>query len=73
MINDDFKANHRNKATFFSRMRKLTFPVVILLILQKSRKSIQLLLNEFGKIAQIPLVTNSAFTQVRSHGLLLLS
>ena len=67
MINENFKANHRNHPSFFSRKRKLTFPVVILLILQKSSKSIQLLLNEFCKIAKIPLVTNSAFTQARSH------
>jgi hypothetical protein len=67
LITENFKANHRNHSSFFSRMRKLTFPVVILLILQKSSKSIQLLLNEFCKIAKIPLVTNSAFTQARSH------
>ncbi len=67
MRNENFKANHRNHHSFFSRKRKLTFPVVILLILQKSSKSIQLLLNEFCKIAKIPLVTNSAFTQARSH------
>lgn len=41
--------------------------MVSLLILQKSSKSIQLLLNEFCQIAPIPLVTNSAFTQARSH------
>jgi hypothetical protein len=61
MRTENFKANHRNHHSFFSRKRKLTFPVVIWLILQKSSKSIQLLLNEFCQIAKIPLVTNSAF------------
>jgi hypothetical protein len=48
-------------------MRNTHFQCVILLILQKSRKSIQLLLNEFCKVTKIPLVINSAFTQARSH------
>lgn len=38
-----------------------------MLLLQKSAKSIQLVLNEFVKKVELPLVTSSAFTQARRH------
>jgi hypothetical protein len=68
LLNDaSFKAEHRVSPKFFTRDRKLTFIIVILLILQKSLKSLQLVLNEFfGKLAVLPIiVTASAFTQAR--------
>ena len=62
-----FKNRHRSKPQAFSRLRKLTFPVMILLILQKSLKSLQLRLNEF--FSKLPglqrVVSASAFTQAR--------
>ncbi|MCP4112968.1 MAG: hypothetical protein GY749_46815 [Desulfobacteraceae bacterium] len=69
MLNDPlFRDNHRTGSEFFTRNRKLTFVVVILLILQKSLKSLQLVLNEFfGKLAEpLVIVTASAFTQARA-------
>ena len=64
---EEFKSHHRTSPKVFLRERKLTFSLVILLILQKTMKSIQLLLNEvFGQIDLDP-ATNSAFTQARSH------
>ncbi len=67
LVDDGFKARHRTQAKYFTRMRVLTFPVVILLILQKSVKGMQLVLNEFfGKLKRLP-VSSSAFTQARSH------
>ncbi|MCP4345851.1 MAG: hypothetical protein GY795_10035 [Desulfobacterales bacterium] len=40
MLNDPlFRDNHRTGSGFFTRNRKLTFVIVILLILQKSLKS----------------------------------
>jgi len=64
---EEFKSHHRTSPKVFLRERKLTFSLVILLIMQKTMKSIPLLLNEvFGQLDLDP-VTNSAFTQARSH------
>jgi hypothetical protein len=64
---EEFKSHHRTSPKVFLRERKLTFSLVILLIMQKTMKSIQLLLNEvFGQIDLDP-ATNSAFTQARRH------
>lgn len=66
-MRDRFKASHRTEPRYFTRDRALTFPLVILLILQKSVKSMQLVLNEFyGKLNRRS-VTSSAFTQARAH------
>lgn len=42
-----FKEQHRTSRRTFSRVRKLTFSRMIILILQKSVTSIQLILNEW--------------------------
>jgi len=69
LLNDDsFKNEHRTASIFFSRKFKLDFATVILLILQKSIKPLQLVLNEFfKKLDNGVLVTKSAFTQARRH------
>lgn len=51
----------------FTRRRKLYFSLVIVLILQKSMKSLQLILNEFTLKFGLSTVTNSAFTQARAN------
>jgi len=69
LLNDDsFKNDHRTASKFFSRKFKLDFVTVVLLILQKSIKPLQLVLNEFfKKLDNGVLVTKSAFTQARRH------
>jgi len=69
LLNDDsFKSEHRTASKFFSRKYKLDFVTVVLLILQKSIKPLQLVLNEFfKKLDNCVLVTKSAFTQARRH------
>jgi hypothetical protein len=71
LLNDDsFKNEHRTASNFFSRKFKLDFVTVVLLILQKSIKPLQLVLNEFFKKLDngvLVLVTKSAFTQARRH------
>ncbi len=70
MLNDPlFRDNHRTGSGFFTRNRKLTFVLVILLILQKSLKSLQPVLNEFfGKLGEpLVTVTAGAFTQARAE------
>ena len=65
-----FVARHRRGASDFTRNRTLTFPVVFLLILQKTTKSVQRHLHEF--LAQwlaepgAPAVTPGAWTQARA-------
>jgi hypothetical protein len=69
LLNDDsFKNVSRTASKFFSRKFKLDFVTVVLLILQKSIKPLQLVLNEFfKKLDKEVLVTKSAFTQARRH------
>jgi hypothetical protein len=69
LLNDDsFKNEQSTVSKFFSRNFKLNFVTVILLILQKSIKPLQLVLNEFfKKLDNGVLVTKSAFTQARRH------
>jgi hypothetical protein len=69
LLNDDsFKNEHRTASKFFSRKYKLDFTTVLLLILQKSIKPLQIVLNEFfKKLDNGVLVTKSAFTQARRH------
>jgi len=68
LLNDDeFRCRHRKESRFFTRNRVLTFGISAMLILQKSMKSIQLILNEFTSFSDLKPVTCSAFTQARSH------
>lgn len=62
-----FKERHRTAEKYFSRERLLSFPLVVSLLIQKSAKSMQLVLNEMSHKLNMPLVTSSALTQARSH------
>lgn len=64
---EEFKARHRTKPEAFTRMRKLTFSSVMILLLQKSQKSLQLMLNEFCGKLDIEPATAGAFTQARAN------
>lgn len=69
MNQQEFKQRHVDSVSDFTRKRKLTFPRVVVLTLQKTVKSIQTHLNEFfGKLSGdnpgIP-VTDSAWCQAR--------
>lgn len=66
-----FKIRHRVNPKYFTRNRVLLFSIVLVLILQKSVKSLQLVLNEFFGALSMCLslsaltVSNSAFSQAR--------
>ena len=72
LLRADLPARHRRRPTDFVRERKLIFPLVMLLILQKSLKSLQARLHEFfgtlhpggGSVAST--VTAGAFTHARA-------
>lgn len=62
----DFISRHKRNNKDFTRDRILTFPIVFLLILQKSVKSLQLVLNELFMGNHIKsTVTSGAYTKVK--------
>ena len=66
-----FLARHRRRPQDFTRKRTFQFPVLMLLILQKSLKSLQLRLHEFTRdwtslVAPVPSGTPGAFTHARA-------
>ena len=70
LIAPDFCSRHRRRATDFTRDRVLTFPVLMLLLLQKSLKSLQAHLHEFlGQLAggaSAPGLSGGALTHARA-------
>src|SRR5215210_4823672 len=66
----NFRSCFRRKSTDFTRQRCLTFPTVVLLVLQRTSKSIQRHLNEFlaklGPEGSGRVSTPSAWTQARA-------
>ena len=72
LLRTDLVARHRRRPTDFVRERKLIFPLVMLLILQKSLQSLQARLHEvFWAVSQqgrldAPSVTAGAFTHARA-------
>jgi len=66
-----FKHRHRRDKKWFERERKLPFVLMIILILRKSAKSVQNVLNEIAPNGHPQvndlLVTASAFSQARQH------
>lgn len=70
LLAPDFCARHRRRATDFTRQCVLTFPVLMLLLLQKSLKSLQTHLQEFlGQLAggtAAPGLSGGALTHARA-------
>ena len=67
-MNDaSFKERHRTEARYFSRERVLTFKVMVMLILRKGAKSIQVMVNELLEQMGLPVVSKSAYSQARRH------
>src|SRR5437867_7943868 len=70
LCNVQFSARHRVRAEDFTRQRQLTFPIVMLFVLQKTVKSIQRHLHEFlnelagGQVFEP--VTAGAWTHARA-------
>jgi hypothetical protein len=63
---NEFKEQHRRKSSDFTRMSPLNFPTLFLILLRKSVKSIQNVLNELFLSNQLgTTVTSSAYTQAR--------
>ena len=66
MIEDqDFKGRHRARQKDFTRVRSLPFELVLVLVMRKSVKSLQNVVNEAMTWLNEPLVTASATSQAR--------
>jgi hypothetical protein len=70
IFDGEFRARHRSRAADFTRERLLTFPVVMLLLLQKTTKSVQRHLHSFFQQLRPqgnkPTVTGGGWTQARA-------
>ena len=67
LINSEaFKERHRASDQFFTRTRKLFFSLLIIVILRKSVKSMQLILNELTTELETESVSAAAFTKARA-------
>lgn len=64
---EEFKDRHRTDPRHFSRTRTLTFEVVLMFILQKGVRALQLALNEVLLKLNLPLVSKSAYSQARQN------
>ncbi|MCB1767577.1 MAG: hypothetical protein KDJ22_16215 [Candidatus Competibacteraceae bacterium] len=64
----DFKNRHRVNDQAFTRVRCLSFAAVLVLILRKSVKSLQNVVNEATTWLMMAPVTASAFSQARRCG-----
>lgn len=60
-----FESRHKTSKEAFSRDRKLSFNIVAVLLLRKSVKSLQIVLNDFCKQLGLQKVSASAFSQAR--------
>jgi hypothetical protein len=61
--NEDFKGRHREREKDFTRVRSLPFALVLLM--RKSMKSLQNVVNDVMTWLNEPLVTASAYSQAR--------
>ena len=70
LVDPSFGSRHRRRPTDFTRQCVLTFPVLMLLLLQKSLKSLQAHLHEFlaqlAEGAHAPSLSGGAFTHARA-------
>jgi hypothetical protein len=66
LLDDEgFKSRHRASDQAFTRVRCLPFAIVLVLILRKSVKSLQNVVNEAMAWLRVAPVTASAFSQAR--------
>jgi hypothetical protein len=64
VLSEEFLLRHRKETTSFTRQRKLPFSTVLALVLRKSVKSLQVILNEWCRDTE-ETITASALSQAR--------
>lgn len=65
ILSDELKNQGRMNIKNFVRERVLTFPVLVLFLINLAKKSLQVSLNEFCKVADLLSVTKQAFSKAR--------
>jgi hypothetical protein len=66
IFSENFKKNHRTTNQSFVRDCVITFPILILLILNLLRKSLQSELNELPDTLKIPIISKQTFSAARN-------
>ena len=66
LFSKKFIKTHKTKKEDFTRVRKLTFQILIVIILRNSIKSIQLVLNEITKYIPAMSISNAAYCKGRA-------
>lgn len=62
---DELKNQGRMNIKNFIRERVLTFPILVLFLINQAKKSLQISLNEFCKVSDLLYVTKQAFSKAR--------
>jgi len=65
ILSENFKMTYRSNKEDFIRSCIVTFPILILLILNLMRRSLQVELNNFGKFMSLPIISKQAFSSAR--------
>jgi hypothetical protein len=65
ILSENFKATYRSNKEDFIRSYIITFPILILLILNFMRRSLQVELNNFGKFMCLPIISKQTFSAAR--------
>ena len=65
ILSENFKLTYRSNEEDFIRSRIITFPILILLILNFMRRSLQVELNNFGKFMYLPSISKQTFSAAR--------
>jgi hypothetical protein len=65
ILSDNFKMIYRSNEENFTRSCIVSFPILILLILNLMRRSLQVELNNFGKFMSLPIISKQAFSAAR--------
>ena len=65
ILSENFKVAYRSGESDFIRSSIVTFPILILLILNFMRRSLQVELNNFGKFMDLPSISKQTFSAAR--------
>ncbi|CAN5505522.1 hypothetical protein BH10BAC1_BH10BAC1_21470 [soil metagenome] len=65
ILSENFKMIYRSNKEDFIRSCIVTFPILIVLIINLMRKSLQVELNNFGKFMHLPIISKQAFSAAR--------
>ena len=65
ILSEDFKTTYRSTGQDFIREYLVTFPILIICILNLMRRSLQSELNSFSKVIDSPIISKQTFSAAR--------